>query len=284
MTSQAKADLVSLIFGSSPVVLAKMWKAHHETSIEEARIHPGELTFQAYLIGHYLLKTYQCDTVNSVYLKMDVESVRQYGEVSVTKIGELLHDKVAWPTSWGADYPTVCSQDSSKKMIASISFVHCPINKVIGSDGMNKEYYSFKLSRAALKMEVGLDLKNDQVVWVNGPFPAGGRAPCRIFREEGLKDNIPKGMMVLARGNVYGGEREVVATPNSLDDKSEHTSKKIALARHQVLVERLKSFASLSSQFNHQEDKFGLFFRAVVVICQFQMENDSPLYRTIDDI
>lgn len=57
----------------------------------------------------------------------------------------------------------------------------------------SKVWYSEKLNAAAVRYEVALSIYNGNIVWVNGPFPAGAFTDVKIFLEEGLADSLDEG-------------------------------------------------------------------------------------------
>ena len=75
-----------------------------------------------------------------------------------------------------------------------------------------------------------------------------------------------------------GGLPNVLGIPNPSDSKQLRKFKRRAGARQETINARLKSFKCMSEKFRHTPNKHGLFFDAVIVILQFQMENGSPLF------
>ena len=113
---------------------------------------------------------------------------------------------------------------------------------------------------------------------MNGPFKAG-RHDIQIFRTEGLKDIIPVGKKVIG-DNGYRGEKAVVSTPNSHDPVEIRKFKSHARARHESFNCRIKNFKCLDERFRHGVENHKTVFEAVCVICQYQLENGSPLFNT----
>jgi len=175
-----------------------------------------------------------------------------------------------------SSYVFVNTLDLEDEFIASVDGVHCRIEEPLDPEfRKNPKYYSHKFHQAALAMEVALDLFEDQVIWVNGPFPASTH-DLTIFRE-GLKNKIPVGKKVIGDKG-YRAEEAFVSTHNRLDDEDVRTFKKRALARQEAFNKRLKEFACLSGRFRHKVKQFKVYFMAVTVICQYQLENGSPLF------
>ena len=131
-------------------------------------------------------------------------------------------------------------------------------------------------------MKVGLDLFQDRIVWINGPFPASVH-DLTIFRKEGgLKEKMEDTGNIKAVGDKgYRGESKYISTHNACDSDEVREFKKRALARHESLNKHLKNFKSLSERFRHKFHNFHKFFLAVAITVQFQMENGSPLFNSI---
>jgi hypothetical protein len=153
--------------------------------------------------------------------------------------------------------------------------VHCrvdePKNPTISK---NPKYYSHKFKQAALDYEIGLSVYENRLVWMNGPFPAG-QHDITIFRKD-LNDMIPAGKKVIGDKG-YRGEN-CVSTPSSHDPAELRKFKSRARARHESFNARIKNFLILERRFRHGIAKHQTVFEAICVICQYQLENGSPLF------
>ena len=141
----------------------------------------------------------------------------------------------------------------------------------------NPKYYSHKFKQAGLGYELGVSVFLNRLVWMNGPFPAADH-DIKVFREKGLKDMIPIGKKIIG-DNGYRGENDIISTPNNAHDPVElRKFKSRARARHESFNARIKNFRCLAMQFRHGVAKHKIVFEAVCVICQYQLENGSPLF------
>ena len=62
-------------------------------------------------------------------------------------------------------------------------------------------------------------------------------------------------------------------------------SKSRALKRHENFNNMTKRFGCFSGRFRHRVEQFATCFEAVSVICQYQLEDDMPLFDVlIEDI
>jgi hypothetical protein len=88
---------------------------------------------------------------------------------------------------------------------------------------------------------------------------------------------IPEGHWAVA-DNGYRGVPTKARTSNSLDTTDVRVLKRQAKARHESFNGRLKNFAVVRERWRSSINKHGIAFEAVCVICQYQLENGSPLY------
>jgi hypothetical protein len=111
---------------------------------------------------------------------------------------------------------------------------------------------------------------------MNGPFPAGDH-DINVFGNKGLKAKIPTGKKVIG-DNGYRGEDAIISMPNAHDPAEIQKFKSCAQSRNESFNAWLKVFWCLGVQFCHGIEKHRFAFEAVCVICQYQLENGSPLF------
>jgi hypothetical protein len=105
--------------------------------------------------------------------------------------------------------------------------------------------YSHKFHKPGVDYEIALDLWKDRVVWVNGPFPAS-EGNLTIFREKGLKDKIPFGMLGVGE-NGYRGGGGVLSTPTLKTQKNcESSSAEYDRAKKLSMLLRVKTLRLLT--------------------------------------
>ncbi len=161
--------------------------------------------------------------------------------------------------------------------VLSVDGTHCRINEPQHPTlSKNKAFYSHKFNQAGLNYEIGLSTFNNQLMWVQGPMPAG-TPDITVFRSDGLKVKITEGKRAVAdRG--YRGEPAKCSIPNRQDSAEVRLFKSRARARHESVNARFKNYGSLNGNFRHGIDKHKAVFEAVCVIVQFQFETGSPLF------
>jgi hypothetical protein len=111
---------------------------------------------------------------------------------------------------------------------------------------------------------------------MNGPFLAGDH-DITVFRNNGLNDKIPAGKKVIG-DNGYRGEHATISTHDAHDEAELRKFKSRARSRHESFNARLKAFRCLDVRLRHGIEKHRIAFQAVCVICQYQLENGSPLF------
>jgi len=168
------------------------------------------------------------------------------------------------------------NQEDYEVFILTVDGVHCPTQEPKHPTlSKNSKFYSHKFKQAALAYEIGLSVFENRVLWMNGPFPAATH-DVMIFRKA-LKDWIPSGKRIIADMG-YIGEPGICSIPNSRDPPNLFKFKSLARSRHETFNSNLKNFKCLAECFWHGLEKHKIVFEAVCVICQYQMENGSPLF------
>ena len=146
-------------------------------------------------------------------------------------------------------------------------------DEVMTVDGFR---YSAK-NGAGLCYELGIDLNNSNLIWMNGPFPADSSDEAN-FVEKGLKQKLKSiGKKALA-DKAYSGHPKEVGWLSALDSTAEKSKKRRAQHRHEKFCRMLKQFKCLEDQFCHDEKEFKICFEATAVICQYRMENGEALF------
>lgn len=172
--------------------------------------------------------------------------------------------QIVWPDSWDEIYTV------------TVDGVHTRVNEPKHPTlSKNPKYYSHKFKQAAVDYELAISIFENKLVWMRGPRPAG-EPDITVFRQR-LKSKIPPGKRGLG-DNGYRGEKCIISTPNPEDTREVRKFKSRARARHETFNARLKNFRCLDVRFRHGIKKHKMAFEAVCVICQYQLENGSPLF------
>ena len=160
--------------------------------------------------------------------------------------------------------------------------VHCRVHEPKHpTKSKDSTYYSHKFKQSALNYELGISVYDNALVWLNGPTKASQHDITLFRTPDGLKETIPQGKRVVAdRGYASKQEAAILSTPNSQDPVNVRKFKSRARARHESFNAKIKNFRVLSECFRHSLDNHKTAFEAICVICQYQLENGSPLFDT----
>ena len=95
---------------------------------------------------------------------------------------------------WGDDRQ---ANEGGRVSILSVDGVHCPINEPRKKP--NAKWFSHKFNKPGLAYEIAVSVYSSDVVWVQGPFPAG-TSDLSIFKRlgKGLKHKLPLGTKAIA--------------------------------------------------------------------------------------
>lgn len=181
--------------------------------------------------------------------------------------------KIVWPEKWNSDP----NSKDCPIFLVSVDGIHTQIFEPMnGTYSKNPKYYSHKFNQSALAYEIAISLWTNQVVWVNGPFPAG--KPDREIFQEGLLQMIPKGKKVIADAAYLSQEMPMLRISNKTDSKEVALMKRRGKARQESFNAKVKKFKAMAETFRHGESKRPICFEAIVVICQYQIERSAPLF------
>ena len=271
--NKKKLSLFRAEFGKDPSVLVAVWEHMQTTAIAESKIvDANDQTLEEFLWAFNFLKGYPTEAVLESRTNWCDKTIRKRIKEMLHRIAALSAEKIVWPASW--DDPNV----DTPVFLLSVDGTHCPIQEPTKNHkySKNPKYYSHKFNRSGLAYEVGISIFTSQVVWVNGPFPAG-MGDDDIFFGKGLKDRIPAGKKVIADGVYKRQDLPMVRTAYKADSPLVRLFKRRVRARHESFFGKMKVFNVLNDVFRHGESFHATCFMACVVICQFQIE-EVPLF------
>ena len=259
-------------FGSDPNVIAKIFRDLQLAKSRKARIKGKRVCMWRFLVAVNFLKVYDTEEQRAGNCKLSEKSVRKWSWYYVKKICALKKEKIVWPKNIreGEGIVFVCTVDGAHFRVLEPGHPTKP---------KNKKWFSHKFEMAGCTYEIAISVFENKVLWINGPFKAGKGDLAMFGEENGLHSMIPAGKKVIA-DNVYICQqfKNLVSTSSSADPKELRRLKARAKARHETFNKRMKVFGCLSQTFRHSVKKHKCVFEAVCVICQYQMENGSPLF------
>ena len=138
----------------------------------------------------------------------------------------------------------------------------------------SKKWFSEKYKCAAVRYEIGISILGGDIVWINGPFPAGRFNDATIFQHKGLLSNLEENERVEADNGYSNLDPEFVKSKSGITHKEENRGMRNTVrARHELVNRRIKTFNSLRIPFpykkitNHQH-----MFVAAAVLVQISFE------------
>lgn len=256
-------------FGASPTVYVKIWNDLQTTTIPEARVEPKDLDLTYFFMSLHFLKCYPLEDEREALFDISPKTGREKVWFWVEKIYALRGLKIFWTYEAFEDEIWALTVDGT----------HCEFREPSHPEfRLNTGYNSHKKGQAGLAYEIGISLFESQVVWVNGPFRAGMNDLSIFCSDGGLKDWLELNEVKAIGDNGYPGHANVVSTFNAMDDDDVKIFKSRALLRQETFNGHLKNFRSLAVEFRHSEERFKHVFEAIVVICQYKIETDVPLF------
>eukprot|EP00171_Calliarthron_tuberculosum_P005219 IDg5219t1 len=236
-------------FGTTPRACAVMWQRVGSSKQSDPR---------HLLYAHVFLKTYGTDHHHASICNVDEKTFRKWSWHYVEKLANMR--TIDW-----AQRMKCKPVDGIRVSVDGTDF------SVFEPTVFDPSYYSHKIKRAGLRYEVGVSFNGD-IVWVNGPFPAGSNNDVSIFRLD-LKHALLPGERIITDGG-YGDER--CASPNKITVEGRGLASEIR-ARHETVNACFKKFNVLRVMFRHERSKHSYCFHAVANITQLMMDTD-PLF------
>lgn len=256
-------------FGSKPIVVAQIWEDLLRTEVRGARLHPEDANLDRFLMAMHHLKRYPTELEREPIFDIDPMQGRDWVWFFLEKVQALKAEKVYWP-DFGDDI-----------WIITVDGTHVWISEPGHPEwSQDSDYFSHKYGKAGVNYELGISLSKNQLVWMNGPFPAG-ESDNRVFIRYGLRKKLKQLKKRGIADGGYPGHPLYLSTPNHLDSKDVKKFKSRALKRHETFNGMTKNFDCLSGRFRHSIDRFATCFEAVCVICQYQLELGDPLYNIL---
>ena len=276
------SEIFKEMYGSPPVVIAAMWHDLMTTDIPNASSIPADKTiegFKRFLMAHCFLWGYPRNATWLRILFFPIGEKDTRGEPLwrwVFKMQALLPTKIKFLDRWNDADDPFC-----EKFIIGVDGTDCKTwERAHETFPVDRQRMSHKFNHAALKYEIGVAIYENKIVWVNGPFK-GGRHDLTIFREDGLKEQMPEGKIaVLNRGyrTSKTDEVNVLATPQIGDNPEIHRFQSRVRCRTETVMGRLKAFKILSETFRHGDDKHEWAFKCTCVIVQYQIDHGAFLF------
>jgi hypothetical protein len=124
---------------------------------------------------------------------------------------------------------------------------------------------------------VGTCIRTGDLVWINGPFPAGDSPDVEIFRLS-LKLELGPNERVEADDGYVGEDPQAAKCPGGvryMEDKHWHAKRSNVRSRGETANHRLKMFGAIGGTFRHDILKNSICFRACAVLAQLSFKVGS---------
>jgi len=124
-----------------------------------------------------------------------------------------------------------------------------------------------KKGKSALRYELGIDILKGNLVWVEGPYPAGAWPDIKIFLNCLMGHLLPGKRVEADKG--YVGHPDKIKCPNIDCNLVRNLGmQSAARSRHETFNGRLKNWGILERTYRHNIELHGTVFTACVVITQ----------------
>ena len=176
------------------------------------------------LLALFYLKKYPTKRDMGAFLDMSENTAMSQSRDYVKSIQGMKDHKIRW----------IFDEDDNnldEMFTVSVDGVHCRIQEPRCDPG--SKWYSKKFNAAGLVYEIAIAIWHNQLVWVNGPFPAGQNDWTVFAKEDGLRNKMPVGKKAVA-DKIYRYDREKVGADNEHDTKAVAKFKGRAKARQEV--------------------------------------------------
>ncbi|MEL7338863.1 MAG: transposase family protein [Bacteroidota bacterium] len=225
-------------YGCKPKLVATLWEDLQRTDVNEARLAENRLVPKNFLMALHTLKKYPTDNERVGPWDINRDAGRDAVWYYLERIQALKAEVIVWPDNWGEDL-----------WIVTVDGTHCWITEPTHPDwSQDKRYFSHKHKKAGINYELAIAIATSQLVWMNGPFPAG-RSDNKIFAEDGLKDRLANIGKKAIGDKGYNGHRDTCSTFNSHDSRAVKKFKSRALKRHETFNNLTKRFDCLKHRF-----------------------------------
>jgi hypothetical protein len=133
------------------------------------------------------------------------------------------------------------------------------------------------VGKSALRYELWVDILAGNLVWIQGPYPAGKYTDITIFNKV-LRNFLEPGERVEADEG-YRGHPDKIKWLGSVANLAENRAMQGRVrACHETLNGQLKNWGILSQVFRHHITMHGDVFRACTVVTQLTIENGELLF------
>ena len=232
-------------------------------------------SFVGFLVANNFLRCYEVDDVRSSrFSSINLDDLEDLTWLFVDRIAALRGYKVKCPATWPVN------------LYASVDGTHMPTQEPRDKNlRRNPKNYSYKHNYAGLNYQIVLALWENQVLYANAGDPASTHDMAAIGQE--FIHMVPQGGRVIADSGYTGKsdtEKSIFAVQNNLDSKEVKEFKGKAKSRQEAFNKRMKDYVCLKTKFRHGVRKHRKCFLAVLVLCQYAIEDTSSVGEPLDTL
>jgi hypothetical protein len=283
VNQKQKMDWWASEFRATPQVYAMVFEDLQTTDIEDACIgnDATETECKYFMIAMHFLACYPKMNSMERTFNLSAKTLREQIWFYLGKVQALKVSKVVWPTRWNPNE----DDGVETTFILTVDGIHFRVNEPQHPIySKNAKYYSHKFHSAGLDYEIAMSIFEDRVVWINGPFRAGQNDKAvfkagllQKMQEEKNRRGLNGLVLGLADHGYKGVAKDILTHHSSHDTEEVREFKSRALSRHENFNGRITSFEVLKQEYRHDLETHPVCFEAVVVICQYHLDNGSSL-------
>ena len=283
-------------FGASLEVVEILWEMLYERDFLPDNSQPKHLLWTCYFLKVYPKQETGCSAVGGISGAISPKTMKHWVWDFIERIGELVDDVVSTSLYITIYYHYITLIRTIMRQTSKIIFESRLNRKDILNDcTMSIDGTDFRIpqqgkackgnpfashkyaGKSALRYELGIDILEGNLVWIQGPYPAGKFNDIAIFNKV-LRHYLEPWERVEA-DNGYVGHGDKIKCPKNVANPPENLKMQGRVrARHETLNGRLKNWGILSQTFRHDISLHGSVFHACAVITQLMIDNGEPLF------
>ncbi len=132
--------------------------------------------------------------------------------------------------------------------------------------------------KCALRYELGVDILQGNLVWIEGPYPAGKYTDINFFRQTLIHHLDPFERVVANDGYICEAPARVKCPGTGVDSSNDRGVQGVVRSRHETLNGQFKFWEILKQPFRHNIVEHGEVFRAIAVIIQLGIDEGDELF------
>jgi hypothetical protein len=271
-------NLFTCDYGANPHVVAVIFSDLQTTYIAAAKIHNATMDdLEQLLFALHFLKVYPTEGQRQNKWHQCDRVLRDNAWDILLRLQALKATKIVWPTA---------AEIGDNIWIGSVDGTHVKTQEPNHPDlPKDPKAFSYKSQAAGMSYEIVVLLWESRIIWINGPYLASTHDTTIFAKPGGLKEKLQGSGLRLIADRGYGGHSDTISTMNSHDSPEVSNLKTRARLRQEAVNSKIKTLrVTDSARFRHRgehtdgQSKFKICFEAAVVVTQYKMEINEPLF------